>query len=316
MVEPIVTRRPGNTRRPAEGPQRSVADLVARARDARASIHEQHAAFSALVARFEEMAFVTALRACGDTESARDACQDAFLAAWRKLSLLREPSAFGAWIKRLVRTQCARARRRRSAEVPCTPEAERVADHAGDASHLVSRRETETLIRHTIQRLPAPEREAILLFYFLGEPLSVMARALGISAGNAGKRVYQARLRLRRMLPGSITEPILDALASPSFVRLVERGLLDDVVGEYRFDQRPSHTLSIRREGNRLVCYGGGQRNVLAGRNPTTLVPREFDGEGRFRRDGNGKISHFVYYEFGRRLGVARKTSREPPTPS
>jgi RNA polymerase sigma-70 factor (ECF subfamily) len=286
-----------------------VADLVTRARNARGSIHEQHAAFSALVARFEEMAFVTALRASRDTESARDACQEAFLTAWRKLSTLREPSAFGAWIKRLVRTQCARARRRRSviAEVPGILDAESVADGAGDASHQVSRDETHALIRRTIQRLSAKEREAILLFYFLGEPLSATARSLGISVSAAGKRVHDARLHLRRMLPRSITEPFLNAPTSPSFTRLLEGGVLDEFVGEYRFDERPEHKLVVRRERHLLVCYGGGQRNVLAGRNRDTLVPTEFDGEGRFRRDDKGNVSHFVYYEFGRRLGVARK---------
>ena len=61
-----------------------VADLVRRARDSRASIREQHAAFAMLVERFEEMAFMTALGACEDVESARDACQEAFLLAWRE----------------------------------------------------------------------------------------------------------------------------------------------------------------------------------------------------------------------------------------
>jgi RNA polymerase sigma-70 factor (ECF subfamily) len=291
-----------------------VAELVARARNARVPIHEQHAAFSELVARFEEMAFVTALRACRDAESARDACQEAFLTAWRKLPTLREASAFGAWIKRLVRTQCARARRRRSvtAEVPGIRGAENVADGSGDASHQVCRHETQTLIQRAIQRLPAKEREAILLFYFLGEPLSAMARALGVSAGTAGKRVHDARLHLRRMLPRSITEPFLNVPASPSFTRLLEGGMLDEYVGEYRFDERPDHKLVIRRERHQLVCYGGGQRNVIAGRGRDKLVPIEFDGEGRFRRDGQGNVSHFVYYEFGRRLGTARKTASLP----
>ena len=283
---------------------------MTRARNARVSIHERHAAFSALVERFEEMAFVTALRSCRDAESARDACQEAFLTAWRKLSTLREPPAFGAWIKRLVRTQCARARRRRSvtAEVPGTPGAENVADGAGDASREVSHHETQDLIRRTIQRLPPREREAILLFYFLGEPLSGMARALGVTVSAAGKRVHDARLRLRRMLPRGITEPFLNAPPSPSFTRLLEGGMLDEFVGEYRFDTRPDHKLVIRREAHQLVAYGGGQRNVIAGRKRDTLVPTEFDGEGRFKRDAQGNISHFVYYEFGRRLGVARKT--------
>jgi hypothetical protein len=39
------------------------------------------------------------------------------------------------------------------------------------------------------------------------------------------------------------------------------------------------------------------------------LLACHYDGEGRFRRDGRGEVTHFVYYEFGRRLGIARKTA-------
>jgi len=54
-----------------------VSDLVRRARRQGAPISEQHAAFTVLVKRFEEMAFATALQSCDDVESARDACQEA-----------------------------------------------------------------------------------------------------------------------------------------------------------------------------------------------------------------------------------------------
>ena len=62
-----------------------IGDLVRRARDPRASLREQHAAFATLVEHFEARAFAIALRRCDDAESARDACQEAFLLAWRKL---------------------------------------------------------------------------------------------------------------------------------------------------------------------------------------------------------------------------------------
>lgn len=63
----------------------------------------------------------------------------------------------------------------------------------------------------------------------------------------------------------------------------------------------------VRREGNVLASYAGGQRNVLVSPRPVRLAPTEFDGEAYFRRDRRGHMSHFIYYEFGRRLGVAYK---------
>jgi RNA polymerase sigma-70 factor, ECF subfamily len=286
-----------------------VADLVRRARDSRASIGEQHGAFAELVERFEEMALTTALAVSDDLESARDACQEAFLSAWRKLPALREPAAFGAWLKRLVRTQCARARRRgRSAASRghALPDPD---PFANDTAEVVSRREAQALVRRAVRDLPPAEREAVTLFYFLGESLRVVARALGVTVGSAGKRVHEARLHLRRSLPRGVAESFLMRAPTRAFTQRVRAGMFDEVVGEYRFDERPGHPVLVRREGDVLAAYAGGQRNVLGSRAPDSIAPAEYDGEARVRRDARGQVSHFVYYEFGRRLGVARKVA-------
>jgi RNA polymerase sigma-70 factor (ECF subfamily) len=290
--------------------RRSVADLVRQARDPDASLSAQHAAFTALVERFARAALATALAAGDEPESARDACQEAFLAAWRLLPDLREPAAFGGWLKRLVRTPCARARRQRrdpARALDLAAAAGHVEADAEEEAERLDRRQAQRLIHHAVRQLPPAEREAVIRFYFLGEPLRAIARALGASPGHAGKQLYRARLRLRRSLPRSVTGTFLAARPTPAFARRVAAGVLDEFAGEYRFPDRPAHRVVIRRERDALVSYAGGQRNVLVSPRPDALRPSEFDGEGRFRRDPDGRVSHFVYYEFGRRLGVARK---------
>ncbi|HKQ59524.1 MAG TPA: sigma-70 family RNA polymerase sigma factor [Candidatus Eisenbacteria bacterium] len=282
----------------------AVADLVARARDPHAPAHLQHAAFAALVERFEAMAFATALRASDEVESARDACQEAFLAAWRLLPALRDPEAFGGWLKRLVRTQCSRARRRRAAS---SDPSDATSPGVRDTAELVGEREAQAYVREAVEHLPEGERDAIVRFYFLGESLRGIARALGITVGTAGKRVYDGRLRLRRALPRGVAASFLAAAPTPAFTERVAAGVFDEFVGEYRFPSRPQYPVIVRRERHVLVSEAGGQRNVLASRRLDRLAPIEFDGEGRFQRDAQGRISGFVYYEFGRRLGVARK---------
>lgn len=290
-------------------PTTHVADLVLRARDARAPLHAQHSAFAALVERFEDMAFATALRACDEPESARDACQEAFLVAWRRLPALRDPAAFGGWLKRLVRTQCSRARRRIGVSAGTATDVVEVADGADDLADVVGRREVGQVVRSAVGTLPVEERNAVILFYFLGEPLRAIARALGVSVGLAGKRIYRARLRLRRALPRSISESFLARAPSIALSRSVQAGVLDEFVGEYRFPNRPDRRVVVRREGRLLVSYAGGQRNVLASRRQDTLTPAEYDGEARFQRNRRGRVTRFVYYEFGRRLGVAHKVA-------
>ena len=92
-----------------------IAAIVERARDDQSSLDKQHAAFGELVHRFEAMAFSVALRTLDDVDEARDATQEAFLTAWLKLRTLRQPAAFGTWLKQLVRTQCSRRIRKRAA---------------------------------------------------------------------------------------------------------------------------------------------------------------------------------------------------------
>jgi RNA polymerase sigma-70 factor (ECF subfamily) len=290
-------------------PGARVAELVRRARDPHAAIHARHSAFAALVERFEDMALAIALHSCKERESARDACQEAFLVAWHRLPALREPAAFGGWLKRLVRTQCSRVRRRGDESAEISRDVLEVADRADDMAELLFRREVRELIRRTVAALPAGERDAVVLFYFLGEPLRAIAHALGVSAGLAGKLIYTARLRLRRALPRSVSETFLAGAPSAAFTHRVRAGRLDEFIGEYRFPNRPDQLVIVRREGQVLVSYAGGQRNVLASHRRDTLTPTEYDGEARFQRNRRGRITRFVYYEFGRRLGVAHKVA-------
>jgi RNA polymerase sigma-70 factor (ECF subfamily) len=290
----------------SEDTGRRVADIVRRARDRRAPTHVQHAAFATLVERFEAMAFATALRACDDIEAARDACQEAFLVAWRMLPALREPEAFGGWLKRLVRTQNSRVRRRRRVPAGACDEGGTGAA-VRDTAEVVIDREVRGLLRRAVESLPAVEREAVIRFYLLGETLRVIAGALGVTTAVAGKRLYTGRLHLRRALPRTVAREFLGAEPTPAFTRRVMDGVFDEFVGEYRFASRPDHRVFVRREGHVLASYAGGQRNVLSSRAADRLVATEFDGEARFRRNRRGEIGGFVYYEFGRRLGVAQK---------
>jgi len=223
--------------------------------DRRVPVREQHAAFAILVERFEAMAFATALQASDDMETARDACQEAFLLAWRVLPELREPAAFGGWLRRLIRTQCARARRRRAASDEAAHACDRsaIASRASDPGEWTSRHETLRSILRAVSELPPEEREAITLFYFLGEPLKVVAKVLGLSVGSAGKRIYTARLRLRRRLPRSIAERFLVVAPTRAFARSVQAGVFDEFMGEYQFasvaTSHGDHSARRRRAG-------------------------------------------------------------------
>ncbi len=278
----------------------TLASLVDRARNDDLPVDQQHAAFAELVRRFEEAAFAWSLQLLGDPDEAKDVTQDAFLTAWLKLRQLREPAAFGAWLKRLIATQCNRRRRKRVVEgvIPSAVEGS-PPDSAGDPSTALGMTHGMTLAR-AMTRLSESEYRVVVLFYFLGRKLDEIAAILGIPRGTVGKRLHCARIAIRRNLPRGVRFEFQRP-------RSISARLLDEYAGEYRFDERPELIVRIAREGSSLVSYSNGQRSVVASLRDDALVTLAFDAEGRFGRDRRGRVVQFTYYEFGARLGVARK---------
>jgi RNA polymerase sigma factor (sigma-70 family) len=279
---------------------RRAARLVETARDPSASLREQHQAFGRLVERHQHLAFGLALSFLHDVEGAKDAVQEAFTSAWLRLRQLRDPAVFEAWLRSIVASQCKRQLRRRApTDDPAAP--------PGSVDAESRRPDYQPLVASALAALPEGERRVTVLYYFLGYTQPEIARLLRLKPGTVGKRLHSARQRIRRSLPPAVRGDFVRLTPSRRFVERVRLGLFDEYVGEYRFERRPDHRVSIVREGDLLIGEAGGQRNVLASVAEGSLLTGEYDGEGRFRRDRRGRVTHFVYYEFGKRLGIARK---------
>ena len=101
-----------------------VSELATRARNG------DRAAFGTLVKRFQNAGYATALSVLQDPAEAQDALQDAFVTAYCRLRQLREPAAFGGWLRSIVaaqsrdhlRQRCARQRHVDGAMAQVPPE--------------------------------------------------------------------------------------------------------------------------------------------------------------------------------------------------
>jgi RNA polymerase sigma-70 factor (ECF subfamily) len=243
-----------------------------------------------------------ALASLRDVEDAKDAAQDAFATAWHRLPQLRDPHAFAPWMRTIVATACARQRRKRPARQSDLALQSTVEPCEGATDY-------ESLVASAVKRLPKGEQDVTILYYFLGHTQAQIAKLLRLKPGTVGKRLHSARLRIRRGLPRSVRGDFVQLVSSKEFVERVRRGLLDEYVGQYRFDSRPEHLVTITREGDSLVSEASGQRHVLVSVGKQSLLTLHYDGEGRFRRNRRGVVTDFVYFEFGKRIGVARKTT-------
>jgi RNA polymerase sigma factor (sigma-70 family) len=285
----------------------ALCELVLRARDAQENLASRNAAFTQLVATFQDFAVGGAYSYLRDIGLAEDAAQESFVIAWRKLYQLKDPNLFPAWLKRIIAGQCHRVLRKKSARVAVMTD--KSTPPAPDFEEFVSRKEREDLVREALEHLPASQRIVVILFYFSGKSHYAIATFLGVPRTTVIKRLYSARQRLKAALaPLQATIESARPSRNKAFATMVRAGIYHDYVGLYRYDLRPELKVRIERVGNRLVSFSAGQKStVILGARLSELRVREFDGRAQFVRGKSGRVTHFIYYEFGKRMGTATK---------
>lgn len=164
-------------------------------------------AFNTLVLHYQTMAFNVAYRILGDEDLAADACQEAFLSAYRNIRHLRGES-FKAWLLRIVTNACYdqfRYQKRRPAGSldELMDESEHgspVADPAPQPEQQALRRELEDAIIAGIQTLPEDQRVALVLADVQGLSYEEIASVTRTSLGTVKSRLSRARCKLRNYL--------------------------------------------------------------------------------------------------------------------
>lgn len=157
-------------------------------------------AFNRLVESFRDMAFYEAFRWLGDSHSAEDAAQDAFLAAYKHLDQLRSPQKFAGWFRQIVRSQCNLQTRRKQPQLEPLEEKPHLSAPTPTPERIVERREHEQSVRDAIENLPEHEREVTEEYYLKGQKQSEIAEKLGIPVTTVKKRLQYARKKLKGMI--------------------------------------------------------------------------------------------------------------------
>jgi RNA polymerase sigma factor (sigma-70 family) len=274
------------------------------------TLEQKYDAFSGLVAAFQDMAFACSYAILGDFHLAEDAAQQAFIIAWQKIHQLREPGAFPGWFKKIVLTECNRMTRTKRVRTTTLDDGEQRSTIDDDPQKKLEKDELRRTVFGAIEDLPVNERIAIMLFYLDEQSHADITALLGVPTTTVAKRLHTARGRLKGKLMSEFKRQLGSRRPSRNkdFAEKVTAGLFDEYIGRYRFDLRPELVVTIMRDGERLISESAGQRNELFGRE-NELNATEFDGRGKFVRNRRGEISHLVYYEFGKEMGVARKIS-------
>ncbi|HET9722956.1 MAG TPA: sigma-70 family RNA polymerase sigma factor [Actinomycetota bacterium] len=158
-------------------------------------------AFGTLVERHERRVYNLALRMTGREEDARDATQEAFVSALRKLKTFRGEAAFTTWMHRVTVNACydlLRKRQRapllRERDEDTPPPREPVSpDHADDVDLSID-------VRAALLDVPMDFRAVLILCDVQDLSYEDAAEALGVPVGTVKSRLHRGRVALARAL--------------------------------------------------------------------------------------------------------------------
>ena len=153
-------------------------------------------AYALVAAAIADRFLAVARRILRDLDLAEDATQQALLAIWRDLPLLREPERFEAWSYRLLVRACyaeGRRSRRWSPNLQLLPADAPDRDRLGT---IVDRDELERGFR----RLSIDHRAVVVLHHYLDLSIESVADVLGVPVGTVRSRLHHAMRGLRAAL--------------------------------------------------------------------------------------------------------------------
>ena len=167
------------------------------------------ASFNELVRLFEGRVDNLCYRMLGDPDSAADAAQDAFLAAFRNLASFRGGS-FRSWMLRIATNTCydvLRVRKRRpsvSLDIDADDESDssplQIADTTESPDDFAQRRELAAAIQHGLTALPDEQRIVLILSDIQGLAYEEIAQITNTNLGTIKSRLSRGRARLREVL--------------------------------------------------------------------------------------------------------------------
>ena len=171
-----------------QDPPASDADLVS------AALLGAREPFAELVRRHQRTATALAARVLGSEDLARDAVQEAVVAAMTGLDRLRSADRFGAWFCGIALNVSRRWLRQLRSERPDAGP-DRAHDGAGP-DELAELADLGARVRAAVAGLADGQRDAVLLFYLQGLSHREVAAELGVSVGAVKSRLHQARAAL------------------------------------------------------------------------------------------------------------------------
>ena len=163
-------------------------------------------AFEFLYNLHKRRVYSLCLRMTGNTASAEDLTQEAFLQLFRKIGTFRGESAFSTWLHRMAVNVVLMQLRKKGLPVvpidePTEPDEEvTVTKEPGAADERLAGSIDRLELQRAVDELPPGYRTIFVLHDVEGYEHNEIAGMVGCSIGNSKSQLHKARLKLRELL--------------------------------------------------------------------------------------------------------------------
>jgi RNA polymerase sigma-70 factor (ECF subfamily) len=157
-------------------------------------------ALAALVLAYKRKVFGLALSYLRDRAAAEDVAQEVFIKVWKALPRFDGRATLSTWMYTITRNTSFSALRARRPSVSLSDPEVLAAVETSDAQAGEEGAELEgTALMRLVDRLPAKQRQVVMLFYMQEQSHEEVAEMLAMPVGTVKTLLHRARARLQEL---------------------------------------------------------------------------------------------------------------------
>lgn len=171
------------------------------------AIEENPDAFGEIVKRWERKIFALCFGMLRREDEAKDATQDAFIAAYKNLDRFRGEAKVSSWLHRIAVNQClTRKRREKTRSESFFDDSESAEEKVFEApesispKNLTEKNERLQAVRTAVQSLPAELKQVVIMKEFEEMTFQEISEAMDMPLSTVKSRLYTALKQLRMKL--------------------------------------------------------------------------------------------------------------------
>lgn len=177
------------------------------------AVEGDETAFEALVMHYEKPVYNLCLRMTGNREDAFDLSQEAFLKAWRSVSLFQGDSKFSTWLYRITSNTCLdhlrKEKRRKHLSLVSLDDQDvsyerEIADYAFDPQRMLECSADAEAVQQAFSKLGEQDRLILSLRAIEDMSYQEIGDLLELKSGTVKSRLSRAREKIRRSFEGNL----------------------------------------------------------------------------------------------------------------